>query len=151
VVAADPDDTDFGVRTLEAPADNRTEMGWEIHPDSLYRILTWIQNVTGELPLYITENGAAFADEPVDGRVQDRRRLDYIADHLEAAKRFIDEGGPLKGYFLWSFMDNFEWAMGYSKRFGMVYVDYETQKRVVKDSGRWFSEQIAAHSSQVRA
>ncbi|MCL6633291.1 MAG: beta-glucosidase [Alicyclobacillus herbarius] len=151
VVAANPDDALFGLRTLEAPADNRTEMGWEIHPDSLYRLLTWVQSVTGQLPLYITENGAAFADEPVNGRVEDVRRIHYIADHLEAAKRFVDAGGPLKGYFLWSFMDNFEWALGYSKRFGMVYVDYESQQRLVKDSGRWFSEQIAAHKGQVRA
>ncbi|EPZ42624.1 GH1 family beta-glucosidase [Alicyclobacillus acidoterrestris] len=128
------------------PANRVTDMGWEIHPESLYRLLTWLRrDYTGDLPLVITENGAAFQDELVEGAIHDEPRIHYVADHLEAAKRFIDEGGPLKGYFLWSFMDNFEWAFGYSKRFGMVYVDYDTQVRTVKDSGKWYSGQIAHH------
>ncbi|MFB5193134.1 family 1 glycosylhydrolase, partial [Alicyclobacillus fastidiosus] len=151
VVAADPS-APLGVRMLEPPADRVTAMGWEIHPQSLYRLLNWLQTAyTGDLTLLITENGAAFQDHLVAGEVHDEERIEYIADHLEAAKRFIDEGGPLKGYYLWSFMDNFEWAFGYSKRFGLVYVDYETQDRIVKDSGKWYSEQISYHrSSQTR-
>jgi beta-glucosidase len=149
VVGANPADPLLGLYTLEAPADNRTEMGWEIHPQSLYRLLKWVHGYTGDLPLYITENGAAFQDEVVDRKVPDPGRIDYVANHLQAARRFVEEGGPLKGYFLWSFMDNFEWAFGYSKRFGIVYVDYETQTRIVKDSGKWYSQQIAAQGDRV--
>ncbi|GMA64479.1 hypothetical protein GCM10025859_49190 [Alicyclobacillus fastidiosus] len=147
VVAADPS-APLGVRMVEPPRDSVTDMGWEIHPQSLYRLLNWLQTAyTGDLPLLITENGSAFRDHLVAGEVHDRERIDYVADHLEAAKRFIDEGGPLKGYYLWSLMDNFEWAFGYSKRFGMVYVDYGTQARIVKDSGKWYSDQISYHCS----
>ncbi|WAH37624.1 GH1 family beta-glucosidase [Alicyclobacillus dauci] len=144
IVGADDADPLLGVYHVNVPAEVKTEMGWEVHPNSLYRLLKWISSdYTGNLPLYITENGAAFHDDTVSGAVHDARRLDYIADHLLAARQFVDEGGPLHGYYLWSFMDNFEWAHGYSKRFGMVHVDYETQKRTVKDSGKWYSGQIA--------
>lgn len=144
VVGDNPNDSALGVRHVDPPADKVTDMGWEIHADSLYNLLKSVAtNYTGELPLYITENGAAFQDEVVNGEVHDNERVDYVADHLEAVKRFVDEGGPLRGYFLWSFMDNYEWAFGYAKRFGMVHVDYETQQRIVKDSGEWYSQQIA--------
>jgi len=97
--------------------------------------------------MYITENGAAFKDEVTeDGRVHDDERIEYIKEHLKAAAKFIGEGGNLKGYFVWSLMDNFEWAHGYSKRFGIVYVDYETQKRILKDSALWYKEVIQKNS-----
>jgi beta-glucosidase len=150
VVAADPAEPLLGVRTLDVPEDRKTDMGWENSPESLYKLLKWIStDYTHRLPLYITENGAAFKDVVTDDdQVHDDARTEYIAGHLLAAKQFIDEGGPLCGYYLWSFMDNFEWSYGYSKRFGMVYVDYDTQRRIVKDSGNWYSELIrAAHQA----
>lgn len=121
----------------------RTEMGWEISPESLYDLLKRLDREYTKLPMYITENGAAFKDEVTeDGRVHDDERIEYIKEHLKAAAKFIEEGGNLKGYFVWSLMDNFEWAHGYSKRFGIVYVDYETQKRILKDSALWYKEVI---------
>jgi len=77
-----------------------------------------------------------------DGRVQDKRRIRYIRDHLAQVRRAMDEGVPVRGYFVWSLLDNFEWALGYGPRFGLVYVDYETQRRIVKDSGRWYAQVI---------
>jgi beta-glucosidase len=117
----------------------RTEMGWEISPESLYDLLKRLDREYTKLSIYITENGAAFKDEVTeDGRVHDDERIEYIKEHLKAAAKFIEEGGNLKGYFVWSLMDNFEWAHGYSKRFGIVYVDYKTQKRILKDSALWY-------------
>jgi len=117
----------------------RTEMGWEISPESFYDLLKRLDREYTKLPIYITENGAACKDEVTeDGRVHDDERIEYIKEHLKAAAKFIEEGGNLKGYFVWSLMDNFEWAHGYSKRFGIVYVDYETQKRILKDSAWWY-------------
>jgi len=121
----------------------RTEMGWEISPESLYDLLKRLDREYTKLPMYITENGAAFKDEVTeDGRVHDYERIEYIKEHLKVIARFIEEGGNLKGYFVWSLLDNFEWAHGYSKRFGIVYVDYETQKRILKDSAFWYKEVI---------
>lgn len=143
-VAAGPNDGGLNISYIDPPAETKTAMGWEVHANSLYRLLSWIEkDYTHGLPLYITENGAAFDDVMEQGEVHDERRLAYVADHLAAAKQFIDEGGSLKGYFLWSFMDNFEWAYGYSKRFGVIHVDYDTQVRTPKDSAKWYSEQIA--------
>jgi beta-glucosidase len=125
----------------------KTEMGWEISPESLYDLLKRLDREYTKLPMYITENGAAFKDEVTeDGRVHDDERIEYIKEHLKAAAKFIEEGGNLKGYFVWSLMDNFEWAHGYSKRFGIVYVDYETQKRILKDSALWYKEVIQKNS-----
>ncbi|AEM77729.1 GH1 family beta-glucosidase [Thermoanaerobacter wiegelii] len=125
----------------------RTEMGWEISPESLYDLLKRLDREYTKLPMYITENGAAFKDEVTeDGRVRDDERIEYIKEHLKAAAKFIEEGGNLKGYFVWSLMDNFEWVHGYSKRFGIVYVDYETQKRILKDSALWYKEVILSNS-----
>ncbi len=116
-----------------------TAMGWPIDPTGLYDTLTRLANDYPGLPLYITENGAAFEDKVVDGAVHDTERIAYLDSHLRAAHAAIEAGVPLKGYFAWSFMDNFEWALGYGKRFGIVHVDYESQTRTVKDSGWWYS------------
>jgi len=121
-----------------------TEMGWDVLPTGLYDLLALMHERYPELDLMITENGAAYADEVVvaDGvaRVHDDRRVAYLRSHVEQALRALDDGLPLTAYFAWSLMDNFEWAHGYSKRFGITYVDYETQQRIVKDSGRWWAE-----------
>src|SRR5207244_2973466 len=92
--------------------------------------------------VYVTENGAAFADILVDGAVHDARRIAYLESHLAAVADAIAAGVPLRGYFAWSLLDNFEWAHGYSKRFGLCYVDYATQQRILKDSARWYAEHV---------
>lgn len=111
-----------------------TNQGWPIVPYGLNRILTYCREITGNLPVYITENGCASDDVLENGRVHDHNRCDYINEHLAACRRAIDEGINLKGYFAWSLLDNFEWAWGYSRRFGLVYVNYDTQARYPKDS-----------------
>jgi beta-glucosidase len=97
--------------------------------------------------LYITENGASYSDGPNgQGRVHDQRRVTYLRDHLAAAHRAISAGVPLAGYFVWSLMDNFEWGHGYTQRFGIVWVDYETQQRIPKDSALWYKQVAAANT-----
>jgi beta-glucosidase len=119
-----------------------TDMNWEIDAPGLVETLRRVHDEYPDIPLYVTENGSAFVDEVVDGQVDDPDRLAYFDAHLRACHEAIRSGVPLKGYFAWSLMDNFEWAYGYTKRFGMVYVDYETQRRIVKSSGRWYAEVI---------
>jgi beta-glucosidase len=117
-----------------------TEMGWEIDPSGLHDMLARLQREYG-VPLYVTENGAAFADVVgPDGGVADPQRVAYLDGHFRAALRALADGVDLRGYFVWSLLDNFEWAYGYSKRFGLVYVDYATQQRIPKDSARWFAQ-----------
>ncbi len=126
------------------PGDEYTEMGWEVYPPGLYDTLLRVHFNYGFPALYITENGAAFDDTvDGDGQVHDRRRISYLKRHLAAAQRAISAGVPLEGYYLWSFLDNFEWSFGYTKRFGMVYVDFETQTRTLKDSALWYREVVA--------
>ena len=121
-----------------------TSQDWAINPDGLYRILRWIANEAPQIPLYITENGCAFDDKvSSDGRVHDADRIRYIIRHLEVCKKALDAGVPLKGFFYWSFIDNFEWAWGYGKRFGIIYCDYTTQTRIIKDSGYFLRDVIA--------
>ena len=123
-----------------------TAMGWNIAPDGLEELLLALAEEFPRLPLMITENGAAFADEVVDGRVRDDERLDYLRRHFTAAHRAMAHGVDLRGYLVWSLLDNFEWGYGYSKRFGIVHVDYDTQERTVKDSGHWLARLIGGRS-----
>jgi beta-glucosidase len=123
----------------------KTEMGWEIYPDHLYDALTRITRDYGAPVIYITENGAAFRDQVANDAVADPQRTDYLYTHLAACHRAIAAGVKLRGYFCWSLLDNFEWAYGYSKRFGLIYVDYPTQRRIVKASGRFLGE-VAFHN-----
>jgi beta-glucosidase len=119
----------------------QTEMGWEIDAQGLHDVLTRVHRDYPSLPLYVTENGAAFADEPAaDGSVADPDRIAFLDSHFRAARRAIADGVDLRGYFVWTLMDNFEWGYGYSKRFGLVHVDFETLRRTPKDSARWFAE-----------
>lgn len=122
-----------------------TDMGWNIAPDGLEELLVDLSEQFPTLPLMITENGAAFPDRVEDGRVRDADRVDYLNRHFTAAHRAMARGVDLRGYLVWSLMDNFEWGYGYTKRFGVVRVDYETQERIVKDSGRWLSSVIREH------
>lgn len=122
----------------------RTTMGWEVYPEGLYEMLMRVSREYPFKALYITENGAAFDDRVgPGGRVDDPRRVAYLTRYLTQAARAIADGAPLKGYFVWSLLDNFEWAYGYSKRFGLVYVDYATQVRIPKTSAAWYSRVIA--------
>jgi len=118
----------------------KTEMGWEIYPDHLYDALTRITRDYGAPEIYITENGAAFRDQVVNEAVDDPQRIEYLQAHLAACHRAITDGVKLRGYFCWSLLDNFEWAYGFSKRFGLIYTDFSTQRRIIKASGRYFAE-----------
>jgi beta-glucosidase len=120
-----------------------TETGWEVYPPGLTDTLVWVRQQYGDIPLYITENGAAFYDPPTaDGEVQDPLRVDYLRTHLRAARQAIDQGVDLRGYFAWSLLDNLEWSLGFAKRFGIVHVDFETLRRTPKASARFYSEVI---------
>jgi beta-glucosidase len=131
------------VQFVHRPGVPVTHMDWEIDAQGLYEVLQQVNGYTS-LPIYITENGAAFDDKlDADGKVNDQDRIDYFEGHLGACAQAIEAGVPLRGYFAWSLMDNFEWAWGYTRRFGMVYVDYEdAQRRVPKASAHWYSDVI---------
>jgi beta-glucosidase len=122
-----------------------TDMGWPIDPSGLTEILLRVHREYGPLPLFVTENGAAYPDtvDP-EGRVPDPERIAYLRGHLEAAHDAVRAGVDLRGYFVWSLLDNFEWAEGYGKRFGIVHVDYPTQRRTLKESAHWYRRVIAA-------
>jgi beta-glucosidase len=129
------------------PGSEYTEMDWEVHAPALRRLLNRLNRDYRLPPIYITENGAAFKDEvSADGKVHDPRRLDYIKNHLIQTRLAMQDSVDVRGYFVWSFLDNFEWAFGFTKRFGIVRVDYGTQQRTVKDSGEWYSQVIARNS-----
>ena len=132
---------------LEQKAKNRavapekiTEMGWEVYPQGIYQILKQFADYKNLPPIIITENGAAFEDVVQNGRVHDQKRVQFYQEYLKNVLKAKREGIDIRGYFAWSFMDNFEWAEGYGPRFGLVHVDYPTQKRTLKDSGLWFKE-----------
>jgi len=110
-------------------------MGWEIFPEGLCNFITrTAREYSGDTPIYITENGMANADVISDERILDIERINYVENHLGAVRKTISQGAPVKGYFLWSLLDNYEWALGYEKRFGLVHVDFDTLKRTPKDS-----------------
>ncbi len=132
------------------PAGRYTEMGWEVYPDGLFECLQRLSKEYGVRNIYVTENGAAYPDRLRRGKVEDPERIDYIREHLLAVHKALEKGIGVKGYFVWSLMDNFEWSHGYSKRFGIVYVDYPTQQRVVKESGRWYSTVAASGTLEYR-
>lgn len=115
-----------------------TDMGWEVYPQGLTELLVRMNNDYKLPPMYVTENGGAFKDQLIDGRVHDVDRTRYIAQHIQAVANAMDQGVRMEGYMVWSLLDNFEWASGYVKRFGIVHVDYETQKRTLKDSALWY-------------
>jgi beta-glucosidase len=145
VVRADSDNGEPVM--VDAEDVERTAMGWEVYPDGLFELLVRLHDEYELPPLYVTENGAAYADHRSNGTVEDPRRISYVERHLDAIAHAIDDGIPVHGYFLWSLLDNFEWAMGYSCRFGIVYVDFATLERVPKASYRWYRDLIAAQRS----
>jgi len=121
-------------------ADHLTLMGWEVYPDGMYNILKVFNQYDTVKKWYITENGAAFADHFEGASIHDVKRQEYFIGYLKSVLKIKNEGMNLQGYFIWSFMDNFEWAEGFHPRFGLVHVDFETQKRTIKDSGYWWRD-----------
>ncbi len=136
-----------GPRMERVEESQHTDMGWEVYPDGLHQLLVRVARDYSPQAIYVTENGAAFGDVRVhDGHVHDPERTAYLDTHIDAVGRAIADGAPVKGYFVWSLLDNFEWAYGYSKRFGIIYIDYPTLERVPKDSYYWYRDFIAAQA-----
>ncbi len=133
------------------PEGNEYSAMWEIYPQGIYELLRRVwDEYRPSCRIMITENGVPVPDGvDFDGRVRDERRIRYLRNHLVQVHRAIQGGVPVQGYFVWSFLDNFEWALGYGPRFGLVYVDYKTQKRIVKDSGYWFRQVVSANALEV--
>ncbi|HPI12694.1 MAG TPA: GH1 family beta-glucosidase [Catalimonadaceae bacterium] len=126
-----------------------TDMQWEVYPEALYEMLVQFHRYQPEKPVIVTENGAAFPDlYGGSGTVHDPLRVQYLQQHISQVRRAMNDGVPVSGYFVWTLMDNFEWAEGYRPRFGLVYTDFPSQKRIIKDSGRWYSEFLAGASSE---
>ena len=138
-----------GFRAAPPPERPLNPMGWEMEPEGLYNLLTRLHKEYTQGPLYITENGYPLRDAPGQTDLDDQPRIDYIRDHLLASWRAMQQGVPLKGYFVWSLMDNFEWAEGYGPRFGIIRVDYDTQKRTPKRSAHWYKNVIASNAVEV--
>ena len=124
-----------------------TETGWEVFAQGLTDTLLWVKEQYGDIPMYVTENGAAFFDPPKaeNGRIVDPLRVDYLHKHLRAIHSAREQGVDLRGYYVWSFLDNLEWSLGFSKRFGIVHVNFETQERTPKDSARFYANVIASN------
>ncbi len=140
IYRADADEVFFQID----PPEPRTDIGWEIYPKAFSELLVSLNEKYSLPPIYITENGAAMADKLVDGIVNDEDRIDYYQNHLNAVNDAIIQGVKVDGYFAWSLMDNFEWAEGYLKRFGIVYVDYDSQERTIKASGHAYKALITS-------
>jgi beta-glucosidase len=146
VVASD--NNPLGLWFGPAPADvPRSSMGWPVEPQAFREILTTMHKRYG-LPIYVTENGTAFADQPLaDGKVADPPRISYLKDYTDAMFEAIADGVDVRGYFIWSLLDNFEWGSGYGSRFGLVYMDYPTLRRLPKASFHWYADLIKARSA----
>ncbi|WP_406367801.1 GH1 family beta-glucosidase [Streptomyces sp. NBC_01546] len=148
VVTADPAGPAPFARQIDRPGVPRTGMDWEVDADGLETLIMRLHEEYGDRRIQITENGSSYPDTVApDGRVHDPERAAYLTSHLAACARAARRGAPVAGYYAWSLLDNFEWAYGYDKRFGLVHVDYATQRRTVKTSGRRYAEIIAAHRS----
>ena len=142
VIRHDPERKPVRAGGIHQEGSIHTETHWEVYPAGLTRILLWARDRYGDIPLYITENGAAFYDPPaaIDGSVDDPLRVEYLRGHLSAVREAIRQGVKVGGYFVWSLLDNFEWSHGYSRRFGIIHVNYDTQERTIKSSGRYYAE-----------
>nr|WP_315481844.1 GH1 family beta-glucosidase [uncultured Undibacterium sp.] len=140
-ITAAPENPPLHTRLRELPGRERTDFGWEVAPDGMRELLCRITQDYPALPIYLTENGSSYDDQlEADGSVNDSQRRDYFIRHLDALKQARQQGVDVRGYFAWSLIDNFEWAEGYLRRFGMVHVDFATQARTLKQSGQWFSD-----------
>ena len=153
VMRDDPDELPPRASRVAQEGRLHTTLDWEVYPEALTEVLTWVRDRYGSVPLYITENGAAF-EEP--GKVDvailpDPLRVQYLGDHLRAAHTALRQGVDLRGYFVWSLLDNFEWGAGYSKRFGIYHVDFSTQRRTPKASARFYAQVIGSHGATLSA
>jgi beta-glucosidase len=138
-IADDPGHAPLGARVLPPNGGEITGMGWPVEPQGMAELLARVENDYHPGPIYVTENGSCYEDVVApDGSVHDTERRHYLMRHLGALRQAIGDGVPVKGYFAWSLVDNFEWAEGYLKRFGLVHIDYATQQRRLKDSARWY-------------
>jgi len=150
IVQSGSSEDDFMGSPVNPPDAKYTEMGWEVYPRGIYELLTRLHNDYLPLKIYITENGAAFADEVNDaGEIHDSRRIAYLQAYIREAWNALQEGVPLEGYYAWSLMDNFEWSFGYSKRFGLVYVDFSTLRRIPKNSAFYYRDLISRNGLEV--
>lgn len=147
VVTSSPTGAPMAVQV--APQHELTAMGWEVYPQGMYEVLMRVKHEYAPARIYVTENGAAFADEPgPSGALADVRRVEYLRSHIAAAQRALADGAPLHGYFVWSLMDNFEWGQGLSKRFGLFHVDYATQRRTPRESAYWYRDMISRGAAE---
>lgn len=150
VVAHDPRDADLGIRIVPTPNAERTDMGWEVYPEAIHQAIMRLWR-DYQRPIYITENGCAYNDPPTQGNsVNDERRVHFLERYIAQVGRALQDGADVRGYFAWSLLDNFEWSEGYSQRFGLVYVDYPSQRRIIKRSGYWYRDLITSNRLQVR-
>ena len=149
VTRADPSVPVERAVRVRQPQSIYTETGWEVFPQALTDLLVWFRDRYGETPIYITENGAAFYDPPsvIAGEVEDPLRVHYLREHLRAVGRALAQGVDVRGYFAWSLLDNLEWSHGFTKRFGIVHVDFATLTRTPKRSARFYGEVIASHGA----
>ncbi|MGI8546317.1 MAG: GH1 family beta-glucosidase [Gemmatimonadaceae bacterium] len=149
VTRNDPDALPVRAARVVQERHTHTEMDWEVYPAGLTDTLTWVRDRYGSIPLYVTENGSAFYDPPVadSDTLDDPLRVAYLRDHLLAVGRALAAGVDVRGYYAWSLLDNFEWSAGYSKRFGLVHVDFETQRRTLKSSALFYAQVIRSHAA----
>lgn len=140
VVAHDPGEPNLGVARVPPATGERTDFGWEVYPGALSEMVLRISRDYGRPPIYVTENGCSYGDGPgADGQVRDRRRVDFMRRYIGALGEAIRQGADVRGYFAWTLTDNFEWAEGFTQRFGIVHCDFNTQARTVKQSGQWYA------------
>jgi beta-glucosidase len=151
VTAHDPERWPVRARAVRQHEATYTETGWEVYPDGLADTLEWVTKRYGRIPLYVTENGAAFFDPPttIDGAIDDPNRVHYYREHLRAVHRAMTNGADMRGYYAWSLLDNLEWSLGFAKRFGIVHVDFATQQRTIKRSGRYYADVIASNGASL--
>ncbi len=147
VAAGDPENP--GVVNDVTPRTDVTDMGWPVNAKGLTDLLQRLSQEYTTIPLMVTENGAAYADHKVEDRIADTDRIRYLEQHIQAVGDALSAGVDVRGYYLWSFMDNFEWAFGYSKRFGVIFLDYETQRRIPKDSAYWYRNLIRTFQARL--
>jgi beta-glucosidase len=147
--AVRPSSADGPLAVEQVPSDGpRTAMGWTVEPSALTALLLRLQRDYGEVPLVITENGASYDDPPLDGQavIEDPQRVAFLSGHVEAVERAVESGADVRGYYVWSLLDNFEWEHGYDRRFGIVAVNFDNLKRTPKRSALWYRDLIARHS-----
>jgi beta-glucosidase len=140
VVKHDSHDRYMGVKRVRAGGEEVTDFGWEVYPLALSEMITRVSKDYQGVPIYVTENGCSYGDGPgADGKVNDQRRISFLRRFIGEVGHAMKAGADVRGYFLWTFTDNFEWAEGFGQRFGIVHCDFKTQQRIVKESGHWYS------------